>query len=140
MRQRRKDVWTSTAWHVRARRTRTGLMTVPVVLFQLPYVFLVDSGAAYSIIDQHIAEEHELPLLQAVPWMAPGSERTQSPRARVPLSVGGRDGIEVVTNALVVALPDAFNVDGFLGADVLRQFDVTLEAKLMVLRQRVHIS
>jgi len=137
MRRRRQQVWTSTTWHIQARRTRNGLLIVPVVLFQLPYNFLVDSGATYSIIDRSIAEEHDLPLLQGVQWSAPGGERTQSPRARVPLYVGGQGGIEVVTNALVVSLAESFNVDGFLGTDVLRQFDVTLEEAMVVLRQRV---
>ncbi len=140
MRRRKPAVWTSSSWHIQARRFRTGLISVPVTLFQMPYHFLIDSGASYSIIDQSIVDEQELPLLEAVPWFAPSGARTISPRVRAPLYIGGSGGIEIVTDALVVSLPDTFGIDGFIGADILRQFDVTIEEAMVILRQRVSMT
>lgn len=132
-------VWTQTIWHIRADRTRTGLMTIPVQLFGNRYDFLIDSGAAYTLLSEEITQLNELPLLQAVPWVTPSGVRTTSPRARVPLQLGGNGGIEVIVNALVVPIPLTFGVQGFLGADVLRQYDVTLEENLLRLSQRVKL-
>lgn len=110
---------------------------MPVTVFGDRYDFLVDSGSVHSLISQSIADAHQLPLLQTVGWASPSGERTQSPRVRLPLRIGGPDGIEMISNALVVAMPVTFGVKGFIGADVLRQFDVTMEEAMVRLAQRV---
>jgi hypothetical protein len=46
----------------------------------------------------------------------------------------------MISNALVVTIPMTFGVKGFIGADVLQQFDVTLEEAMMRLMQRVKFS
>ncbi len=107
------------------------------MLFGDSYLFVVDSGAGHSIIDRRLAEHHHLPLLQAMQWSDPAGTHTSSPRARVPLQLGGKGGLEIVTTAFVVAIPPRFGIDGFIGADILRQYDVTLEEAMLVLSQRV---
>jgi hypothetical protein len=124
-------------WYLRANRQRTGIMTIPVLLFGESYLFVVDSGAGHSLISTSLANYHQLPLLQAIQWSDPAGTRISSPRARVPLQLGGNGGLEILTTALVVDIPARFGIDGFLGADVLRQYDVTLEEAMLVLGQRV---
>lgn len=63
---RPRQVWTTTTWHIPARRLRTGLLTVPVALFGTRYDFLFDTGSAHTLISQSIADAHQLPLLQAI--------------------------------------------------------------------------
>jgi hypothetical protein len=70
----KRQVWTSTTWHIRARRTKTGLLIVPVAIFGDRYDFLVDTGTVHSLISQSIADAHQLPLLQSVTWASPSGD------------------------------------------------------------------
>jgi len=53
------------------------------------------------------------------------------------LQLGGIGGLEIVTTVLVPTIPLSYGVKGFIGADILRQYDVTLEEAMLVLGPRV---
>ena len=112
-------------------------MTISVSVFGDVLDFLIDSGSTYSLLDRRVAEEHAVPLLQEVSWVDAAGMRTVSPRARVPLQLGGIGGLEIVTTVLVPTIPLSYGVKGFIGADILRQYDVTLEEAMLVLGPRV---
>lgn len=59
---------------------------------------------------------------------------------RVPLQIGGPGGIEMINTALVTAIPPTFGVKGFIGIDVVRQFDILIEEAMIHLTQRVQFS
>jgi hypothetical protein len=133
----KQTVWMHTVWHLQANRHRSGLLTIPVFLFGRTYTFLVDTGAGHSVIDRNIVDFHQLPLMQEVQWADVVGTRISSPRVRMPLQLGGKDGLEIIVTPLVVAIPPQHGFDGYMGADILRQYDVTLEEAMLVLGQRV---
>jgi clan AA aspartic protease (TIGR02281 family) len=114
---------------IQGQRTLKGVLTVPCQLNDKYHrTFLVDSGAAFTVISQQLAREMRLDITQPIRkiQIASAHQVAQTPVVRLDsLQVGDKkvNNLEV----LIVALPVALRVDGLLGVNFLEKFRVTFE-------------
>jgi len=114
---------------IQGQRKQKGVLTVPCQLNDKYHrTFLVDSGAAFTVISQRLAREMKLdithPLRQI--QIASAHQVAQTPVVRLDsLQVGDKkiNNLEV----LIIALPAALRVDGLLGVNFLEKYRVTFE-------------
>ena len=111
------------------RRAHGGVLLVPCLLNDAyRYWFLVDTGAARTLLTPHVVEDLGLD------YITPGrQERIVSihhiawaPVVRVHSLQIGAQRLTAV-DALVLSLPAAMRLDGLLGVNVLERFRATFE-------------
>lgn len=114
-------------------RQRDGHFYVPGEVNRVPVLFLVDTGASAVSISEALARQAGLPEGRAVTLRTANGERPGRLVQDVPVKVGPitLNNVSVVTG--LTGLPAG---QALLGQSFLRQFDIELREKDMLLRPR----
>jgi predicted aspartyl protease len=111
------------------RRAHGGVLLVPCLLNDTHrYWFLVDTGAAISMVSRYVAEEMQLAISRPVRHerVASVHQIVQVPVIRLDSFRLGSQRISDV-DVLVLSLPTELRVDGLVGVNVLEKFRPTFE-------------
>ena len=103
--------------------------------------FLVDTGAALTVVSQKFAEEADLDILYPVRYLSVASVHrvVKSPVIKLDaLQVGSQISRNI--EVLVLSLPSELRVDGLLGINFLEKFRTTFEFEqaTLILRSISH--
>lgn len=117
-----------------------GLFEIEAAIRSQPFNFIIDTGAATTMLDQAIVDQLNLPLDIGLGHQAVGANggRVAIGRTRIAeLAIGGTM-IRNVDMAVVMAPRFGRSADGLLGSDFLSHFDLEFDAaggKLRFFRQ-----
>lgn len=123
---------------IQGRRAHGGVLLVPCLLDDTyRQWFLVDTGAAITILSSEVAEEIELDVSQPLrrERVASVHQVVWAPVVQLSsLQVGSQSVTDL--EVLVVSLPSELRIDGLLGVNFLERFRPTFEfdRSILVLR------